>query len=86
MNIFSEKDLNTQLEKYCCVEKIKLRKDKETCADSIHQNSVFVLDVNGLYIYDNETKTMRVIEKLDNIKCEHDIRKLRNTIKSILEV
>ena len=86
LNISSEKDLNTQLEKYCFVERIKLSKDKDAYTDSIHQNNVLVLDVNGIYVYYNETKTMRVIEKLDNIRCEYDIRKIRNTIKSILEV
>lgn len=86
LNINTEKDLMEQLEKYCHTERIKLNKDKEVGNDMVHQNNVLVLDVNGLYMYDHTLANLRIIESLDNIKCEYDIRKLRETVKSILEV
>lgn len=75
-----------QLEKYCHVERIKLDKEKEIDTDSSYQDNVLVIDVNGIYIYDHKSKNIRIIENLDNIKCEYDIRKLRETVKSVLEV
>lgn len=86
LNINTEKDLMEQLEKYCHTERIKLNKDKEVGDDMVHQNNVLVLDVNGLYMYDHTLANLRIIESLDNIKCEYDIRKLREIVKSILEV
>ena len=86
LNINTEKDLSGQLEKYCHTERIKLSKDKEVGSDMVYQNNALVLDVNGLYIYDCELSNLRKIENLDNIKCEYDIRKLRETVKSVLEV
>lgn len=86
LNINTEKDLTRQLKKYCHTEKIKLNKDNEAENDIVYQNNVLVLDTNGLYIYDHKSESIREIESLDNIKCEYDIRKLRETIKLILEV
>ena len=86
LNINTEKDLIGQLEKYCHVERIKLNKDKEVGNDMAYQDNVLVIDVNGLYIYDNKSANLRIIENLGNIKCEYDIRKLRETIKTMLEV
>ena len=86
LNINTEKNLILQLEKYCHVERIKLDKEKEIDTDSSYQDNVLVIDVNGIYIYDHKSKNIRIIENLDNIKCEYDIRKLREAVKSILEV
>ena len=86
LNINAEKDLIRQLEKYCRTERIKLNKDKEVGDNMVYQNNVLVIDVNGLYIYDYKEKNLRIIENLDNIKCEYDIRKLRENVKLMLEV
>ena len=86
LNISTEKNLKAQLCKYCQAEKIKLNKEKEVSNDMSYQDNVLILDVNGLYIYDHKANDVKMIGNLDNIKCEYDIRKLRETVKSILEV
>ena len=86
LNIKAEKDLIGQLEKYCHTERIKLNKEKEIDSSALYQDVVIVLDVNGLYIYNHESRDIKMLEKLDNVKCEYDIRKLKETVLRILRV
>lgn len=85
LNINSEKDLIYQLEKYCNTEKIKLDKDKEISSSQACQSNVIVIDINGLYIYSHKTSQISLIENLDNVKCEYDIRALKSSIRKHLK-
>lgn len=86
LNIQTEKNLTVQLEKYCQTDCVELDKNTEISKEQIYQDKVLAIDINGIYLYDHKSHDMNRIENLDNIKCEYDIRKLRETIKRLLEV
>lgn len=83
--VFVEVKLNTktvwnfeeQLNKYCNVDKVNLTKEKTEEKENIAQDFVFVIDVEWFYIYIRKTQELKKIEFLNNIKCEYDIRELR---------
>lgn len=86
LNIQAEKDLKLQLEKYCGIDFAKLDKNTEIDSRYLYRDKVLLMDVNGLYIYDHNTGDIRLIEILDNIKREYDIRRLKEQVKQLLEV
>ena len=72
----SEKDIVSQLEQYCNLEKMQLTKDK-CITDNIYNNSVLVIDTDYIYIYHSKNKMLQRIYSLDQIQKISDIFALR---------
>lgn len=77
LNTKTVKNFEEQLNRYCNVDEIKLANEKLEKKENILQGFVFVIDVEALYIYVRKTQELKRLEFLNNIKCEYDIRKLR---------
>lgn len=77
LNIKSVPHIEEQLEKYCEVEIANLTDDKKISKADIVQNYVFLIDINGLYIYSHRTGKIEIVKKLDYIKAICDIKDLR---------
>lgn len=77
LNVKFVKHFNEQLNRYCEIDEVKLTDEKAERKENIIQEFVFVIDTEGFYIYVHKTQELKRIEFLDNIKCNYDIRALK---------
>lgn len=75
-----EKDLFSQLKKYCNVIGINLNKKQHAVHDNIFQETVLVIDTKEVFLYNHIRNKLKSMALLDNIKCMADIRKLKDEI------
>lgn len=78
LNIKSAKHFEEQLERYCEVDVVKLTSNTTKHKENIIQNFIFVIDLEGFYIYIHKTKELKRIEFLNNVKYNYNIQELRN--------
>lgn len=86
LNIETEKDIKRQLDKYSFCNYAKIdNKGTMVYKDEIHQKYALVVDMNAIYMYDGQSKTISKLGNLDDLKCTYDVKKLRNEIIRIIQ-
>lgn len=83
LSISAEKNIVGQLEKYCQLKELKLSKDK-IISSGFYTEKVLVIDTEELYLYNDETKALLIITKLDELSTNNDIQLLRDRIIKLL--
>lgn len=83
LNVFSEKNIFSQLKQYCDTD--SFRNGNKIINENICTNLVFVIDCNALYLFDSddEENCLHEIIKLNEIKCPADMRKLRTDLSEM---
>lgn len=83
LSVSTEKDINSQLASYCNLKKLHLMADKAV-TDNIYKDNVLVIDTDKVYIYYDKRGELKEIVKLDDIKLNEDIIKLKEVIINCL--
>ena len=85
LNVSAEPHLHNQLKKYCHAETVRLQKGERTLPqEKVWQNTMLVIDTEDFYIYDVSSDQLTLLESLDNIKTEGDIKTLQSRIVPLL--
>ena len=80
LNISNEKDLPGQMNKYCNCKNILLG-NKNISINDCYNSKAIVIDTNNIYLFDNVTKDIIPIIKLDDIKTNEDIKIVKKILK-----
>lgn len=83
----SERNLMTQLKKYCNVDKLMIDSKKQRIINDnyIYKNFVLLIDTFSIFIYNSSTDSLINIYNLDDIKTTQDILKVKNIIISYIK-
>lgn len=84
LNVNAEPHLRDQLKKYCYVEQANLHEEEMLTQLHIWQSTVLVIDTTDFYCYDAVSNQLTRLKKLDEVRTEGDIRKLREEILPML--
>ena len=85
LNVHAEPHLHDQLKKYCHAEMVMLQKGERTLPqEKVWQNTMLVIDTEDFYIYNVSRDELTLLESLDNIKTEGDIKVLQSRIVPLL--
>lgn len=84
LNALAEDDVIGQIEQYSRVDSFKIQ-NKEIPKDCIHQNNVLIIDINRIYMYDTaQDDTITEVAELDRVKSMMDIRKIKDTMRILI--
>ena len=78
-----EKDIISQLHKYCHLYKLKLN-NKKQIENGFYISDILVIDTEYVYMYYDDNKSLKIVEALDNITTIDRIFTLRDTIITYL--
>ena len=85
LNIHAEPHLHDQLKKYCHAERVILQKGERTLTqEKVWQNTMLVIDTEDFYIYSVSSDQLTLLESLDKIKTESNIKALQKRILPLL--
>lgn len=85
LNVHAEPHLHDQLKKYCHAERVILQKGERTLPqEKVWQNTMLVIDTEDFYIYSVSSDQLTLLESLDKIKTESDIKALQKRILPLL--
>ena len=86
INISVEKDLIGQVRKYCNLTKLFLNSNSSRIApmDMVVRDRVLIIDEIAVYIYDNEKGEVKNLTRLDEIKDENDLQRLKIIIEGLI--
>ena len=82
LNINNEKDLVGQMNKYCNCTNILINNKLISIKDCY--NKAIIIDINNIYVFDNKTKDIFPIIKLDNIKSIENLEMIKDTINKYI--
>ena len=81
LNVHAEPHLHDQLKKYCHSERVILQKGERTLTqEKVWQNTMLVIDTEDFYIYSVSSDQLTLLESLDKIKTESNIKALQKRI------
>lgn len=83
LSVAAEKDIISQLRKYCELDSVKLDKNT-TVINNLYEDNVLVIDTEKIYMYNNKTRRLNEVIDLDSITCEDDIIKLKQLLITYL--
>lgn len=75
----AEEDLKRQVKQYCCLEELRLTKDR-VIDHGMYEQNVPVIDTEKVYLYDDRAGSLEEIVELDGIRSVDDIKELRGRI------
>lgn len=85
LNVHAEPHLHDQLKKYCHAERVILQKGERTLPqEKVWQNTMLVIDTEDFYIYSVSSDQLTLLESLDKIKTESNIKALQKRILPLL--
>mgnify|MGYP001073297792 CR=1 FL=1 len=85
LNVHAEPHLHDQLKKYCHAERVILQKGERTLPqEKVWQNTILVIDTEDFYIYSVSSDQLTLLESLDKIKTESNIKALQKRILPLL--
>ena len=85
LNVHAEPHLHDQLKKYCHAERVILQKGERTLPqEKVWQNTMLVIDTEDFYIYSVSNDQLILLESLDKIKTEDNIKALQKRILPLL--
>ena len=86
LDINTEKDLKSQVKKYCEVKKCYLDKKDTKCINyrNMFSGNVLIIDTNGVYLYDDRKDFISNLYDLDCLQNIKDIVGLKNKVKVAL--
>ena len=85
LNVHAEPHLHDQLKKYCHAERVILQKGERTLTqEKVWQNTMMVIDTEDFYIYSVSSDQLTLLESLDKIKTESNIKALQKRILPLL--
>ena len=85
LNVHTEPHLHDQLKKYCHAERVILQKGERTLPqEKVWQNTMLVIDTEDFYIYSVSSDQLTLLESLDKIKTESNIKALQKRILPLL--
>ena len=85
LNVHAEPHLHDQLKKYCHAERVILQKGERTLPqEKVWQNTMMVIDTEDFYIYSVSSDQLTLLESLDKIKTESNIKALQKRILPLL--
>ena len=85
LNVHTEPHLHDQLKKYCHAEGVILQKGERTLPqEKVWQNTMLVIDTEDFYIYSVSSDQLTLLESLDKIKTESNIKALQKRILPLL--
>lgn len=79
LSVSFEKDIISQLQQYCNLDKVKLNKNK-TIESDLYDNNVLVIDTEMIYLFNNITKELSTIFQLDKLNSKEDIDLLKESL------
>lgn len=85
LNVKTEAHLHDQLKKYCRVESVPLKGERALPQKTIWQNYVIVIDTENVYLYHLQANQLTIIESLDEIRTEEDIKKIQEVVISQIQ-
>ncbi|MEE1291357.1 MAG: hypothetical protein UHW86_10045 [Spirochaetota bacterium] len=86
LSIDTEKNLQTQCEQYCNLDKMILDKNKECNMSKLISDKVLIIDTEGIYLYSSNLKNINKIFSLDNLKEISQIGTIKTLIKEKLNL
>ena len=86
ININTEADLFTQLEKYCSSDAIFTGTGTNNALNHarIYHNNVLVIDTEGVYLYSHDTQELKQVCRLESVHEIQDIAQARDNIITML--
>ena len=84
LNVNTEKNLSSQLNRYCHADSVVLEKNGEKQYKNIMQNRMLIIDTESIGIFDSQGDHIITLEKLDNIVSVSDLKQLKEKIYAVL--
>lgn len=84
LSVDAEKDIISQLSKYCKLDELMLSKEK-IIHTGIYEHNVLVIDTERLYMYNDKKKVLNSLASLDSVHTVNDIVKLRKMVINSIE-
>lgn len=84
LDINNEKDLISQMEKYCNCDNVTLG-SKDIPIPHFYNSRAIIIDTNSIYLYDDFLKTIKEIYNLEDLKTYKDIDNVKKAILISIE-
>lgn len=85
LNIDNEKDLSGQLDKYCNCDSIIIGNNSIPICECINKYAI-IIDTDGIYLFNNQTKNIKMIYSLNNLKTIDEIDNIKELLITLMNL